>query len=155
MPTSARPQPLLIEAAINPQRNVNDAMDLSRFLPIAAVALIASASAAAAQDAAAGEHVFRRCRACHEVGEDARNMVGPVLNGVVDRPAGSIADYHYSDANKSSGLVWDDATLTAYLRNPQGKVPGTKMAFPGLTSDADIANVIAYLKQFDGNGKKR
>ncbi|MBV8473172.1 MAG: cytochrome c family protein [Hyphomicrobiales bacterium] len=130
-------------------------MDLSRLLPLAAVALLASASAAAAQDAAAGERVFKRCRACHEVGEDARNMVGPVLNGVVGRPAGSIPDYHYSAANRSSGLVWDEATLTAYLRNPQAKVPGTKMVFPGLTSDADIANVIAYLKQFDASGKKR
>lgn len=130
-------------------------MALSRLLPIAAVALLACVHAAAAEDVAAGERVFRKCRACHEVGEDARNMVGPVLNGVVGRPAGSFPDYHYSDANKNSGLVWDQATLTAYLRNPQAKVPGTKMAFPGLTSDNDIASVIAYLKQFDANGKTR
>lgn len=129
-------------------------MALSRLLPIAAVALLTYASAASADDPVAGERVFRKCRACHEVGEDARNMVGPVLNGVVGRAAGSFADYHYSEANKNSGLVWNEATLTTYLRNPQAKVPGTKMAFPGLTSDDDIANVIAYLKQFDANGKK-
>ncbi|HEY1940977.1 MAG TPA: cytochrome c family protein [Roseiarcus sp.] len=132
-------------------------MALSKLLPIAAVALLACVNTAAAGtgDAAAGERVFKKCRACHEVGENANNMVGPVLNGVVGRPAGSYPGYHYSDANKHSGLVWDEATLTAYLRNPQGKVPGTKMAFPGLTSDEDIANVIAYLKQFDAKGKTR
>ena len=130
-------------------------MALSRLSAIAAAALVASAHAAGAQDAAAGEHVFRKCKACHEIGPDAANMVGPVLNGVVGRPAGSYPGYHYSDANKGSGLTWDEATLTAYLKNPQAKVPHTKMAFPGLTVDADIANVIAYLEQFGPDGKPR
>lgn len=129
-------------------------MALSKVLTIAAAALIASASAAMAQDATAGERVFRKCKACHEIGADASNMVGPVLNGVVGRPAGSYPDYHYSDANKNSGLTWDEATLKDYLKSPQAKVPGTKMTFPGLTSDNEIANVIAYLKQFGPDGKK-
>ncbi len=117
-------------------------------------ALLASMGVAMAQDAAAGEKVFAKCKICHQIGEGAHNMVGPVLNGVVGRKAGSYPDYHYSDANKGSGITWDEATLTEYLRDPKAKVPGTKMVFPGLKSDADIANVIAYLKQFGPDGKK-
>ena len=121
---------------------------------VAAVALIASMGAAAAQDAAAGEKVFAKCKICHQIGEGAKNMVGPVLNGVVGRNAGTYPGYHYSDANKNSGITWDEATLKEYLKDPKAKVPGTKMVFPGLKSDEDIANVIAYLKQFGPDGKK-
>ena len=121
---------------------------------VAAAALIASIGAAAAQDAAAGEKVFAKCKICHQIGETAKNMVGPVLNGVVGRKAGSYPDYHYSDANKNSGITWDEPTLKEYLKDPKAKVPGTKMVFPGLPSDDDIANVIAYLKQFGPDGKK-
>ena len=120
-----------------------------------ALASIASASGSfAAGDAAAGETKFKVCRVCHQIGEGARNFVGPELNGVVGRKAGTVAGYNYSDANRNSGLVWDEATLTKYLHNPREIVPGTKMAFPGLVSDDDVANVIAYLKQFDADGKK-
>jgi len=77
-----------------------------------------------------------------------------VLNGVVGRKAGTYPDYSYSDANKNSGITWDEATLKEYLKNPRAKVPGTKMIFPGLTKDDDITNVIAYLKQFGADGKK-
>jgi cytochrome c len=121
---------------------------------IAGAALAASIGAAAAQDAEAGEKVFAKCKVCHQIGESAKNMVGPVLNGVVGRPAGAYPGYHYSDANKNSGITWDEASLKEYLKNPKAKVPGTKMVFPGLTSDDDIANVIAYLKQFGPDGKK-
>ncbi|MFO1151798.1 MAG: cytochrome c family protein [Alsobacter sp.] len=110
--------------------------------------------AASAQDAAAGEKVFLKCKACHQIGEGAKNAVGPVLNGVVGRHSGSVEGYNYSDANKNSGLTWDEATLKEYLKNPKAKVPGTKMIFPGLPNEADIDNVIAYLKQFDASGKK-
>jgi cytochrome c len=115
---------------------------------IAGVALLASAGAAPAQDAAAGAKVFQKCRACHQIGDNVRNMVGPALTGVVGRAAGVYPDYNYSDANKNSGLTWDEATLKVYLKDPRAKVPGTKMTFPGLSSDADIDNVIAYLKTF-------
>ena len=121
---------------------------------IAAAALVASAGGAAAQDAAAGEKVFAKCKICHQIGEGAKNLVGPVLNGVVGRPAGTYPGYNYSQANKNSGLTWDEATLKVYLKDPRAKVPGTKMVFPGLQSDDDIANVIAYLKQFGPDGKK-
>ena len=128
-------------------------MGLLRSL-VAGAAFLASVGGAAAQDAAAGEKVFVKCRICHQIGEGAKNMVGPVLNGVVDRAAGKYPDYHYSDANKNSGITWDEATLQEYLKDPKAKVPGTKMVFPGLKSDEDIANVIAYLKQFGPDGKK-
>ncbi len=119
------------------------------------LALVASGGvASAAGDAAAGEATFRMCKTCHRIGEDARNFVGPELNGVVGRKAGSVPDYNYSDANKNSGLTWDEATLTKYLRSPREVVPGTKMAFPGLQRDQDVADVIAYLKQFGPDGKK-
>ena len=121
----------------------------SAFMGLAALAAVGfSAQAALAQDAAAGEKVFLKCKVCHQIGENAKNSVGPVLTGVVGRPAGTYPGYTYSDANKNSGLTWDEATLTVYLKNPKAKVPGTKMTFPGLPSDDDIANVIAYLKTF-------
>ncbi len=119
-----------------------------------AAVLFAFAAPALAQDAEAGAQVFKKCHACHNVGEGVRNAGGPVLNGVVGRKAGSIEGYNYSDANKNSGLTWDEDTLTVYLKDPKAKVPGTKMSFAGLSSDKDIANVIAYLKQFGPDGKK-
>jgi cytochrome c len=119
-----------------------------------AVVLAGSVSAAGAQDAALGEKVFLKCKACHQIGEGAKSAVGPVLNGIIGRPAGTYPGYSYSDANKGSGITWDAATLKDYLKNPRGKIPGTKMIFPGLPKDEDIDNVIAYLKQFGADGKK-
>src|ERR1700743_2198392 len=118
------------------------------------LALLGSIGAAADQDAALGEKVFLKCKACHQIGEGAKNAVGPVLNGIVGRKAGTYPDYSYSDANKNSGLTWDEATLKEYLKNPRAKVPGTKMIFPGLTKEDDITNVIGFLKQFGPDGKK-
>src|ERR1700761_5621519 len=120
---------------------------------IASSALLAIANAAAA-DVAAGEHVFFKCKACHQVGENAKNSVGPVLNGVVGRKAGIYPGYNYSDANKNSGLTWDEATLAEYLKNPKAKVPDTKMPFPGLAAQHEIDDVIAYLKTIGPDGKK-
>ena len=120
----------------------------------AAIAFSGSIGAANAQDAALGEKVFLKCKACHQIGEGAKNAVGPVLNGIVGRKAGTYPDYSYSDANKNSGLTWDEATLKEYLKNPRAKVEGTKMIFPGLPKDEDIDNVIAYLKQYGPDGKK-
>src|SRR6201996_6905553 len=118
------------------------------------VALAGSVNVANAQDAALGEKVFAKCKVCHQIGEGAKNAIGPELNGVVGRKAGTVAGYNYSDANKNSGITWDEANLKEYLKDPKAKVPGTKMVFPGLKSDDDIANVIAYLKQFGPDGKK-
>lgn len=120
-------------------------------------AAILAVSPAAAQEAGNPEHgaeVFKKCMACHRVGPEAKNAVGPVLNGIVGRAAGTYANYNYSPANKNSKLTWDQATLSQYLKAPKDMVPGTKMAFAGLSSDADIADVIAYLSQFDDSGNK-
>ncbi len=123
---------------------------------IAALTFAASAGSAFADgDAAKGETTFKVCKVCHRIGEGAKDFVGPVLNGVVGRKAGTYPGYNYSDANKNSGLTWDEPTLKKYLKNPQEVVPGTKMAYPGLPNESDIDNVIAYLKQFDSDGKKK
>jgi cytochrome c len=109
------------------------------------------AGIAAAQDAEAGERVFRQCQACHQIGEGAQNRVGPQLNGVIGTTAGTHApDFNYSDAMKeagAAGLVWDDQTLNEYLANPREKVPGTKMTFAGLRDEQQRLDVIAYLKE--------
>ena len=103
-----------------------------------------------AQDAAAGETVFNKCKVCHIADED-KNKIGPSLKGVIGRTAGIHPDFKYSNAMVQAGeggLVWDDANLTTYLHDPKAMVKGTKMAFAGLKKDDDVANVIAYLKQF-------
>ncbi|HVB89344.1 MAG TPA: cytochrome c family protein [Beijerinckiaceae bacterium] len=126
------------------------------WISAASLALVCATTAAAlAQDAKAGKQVFMKCRACHQIGPGATNSVGPNLNGVVGRKAGTEPGYDYSQANKSSGLTWNTATLTKYLKNPQAVVPGTRMTFPGLKKSKDVANVIAYLKQFGPDGKKK
>ena len=98
--------------------------------------------------------MFLQCKACHQVGETAKNVVGPVLNGVIGRPAGSVAGYAYSEANKKSGLTWDEATFREYIKDPKAKVPGTKMAFAGLKDEQKVNDLVAYLKQFGPDGKK-
>ena len=124
-------------------------------LLLAAVpALFLTAGAASAQDAAAGEKVFLKCRACHQVGETAKNGVGPQMNGLFGRKAGTVEGYNYSDANKNSGLTWDEATFKEYIKNPKAKIPGTKMIFAGIPNDKEIEDLVAYLKQFGPDGKK-
>lgn len=112
-------------------------------------------SPAQAQDAAAGEKVFAVCKACHQIGENAKNGVGPELNGVIGRKAGSVPGYNYSAANKNSGLTWDEPTFSEYIKDPKAKVPGTKMAFAGLKDEKKINDLTAFLKQFDASGKKK
>jgi cytochrome c len=121
---------------------------------IAFAALMSISGTGHAQDVAAGEKVFVKCKVCHQVGEGAKNLVGPELNGLIGRKAGSVAGYTYSEANKNSGITWDEATLREYLKNPKAKIPGTKMIFAGLPKDDEIDNLIAYLKQFGPDGKK-
>ncbi|MCO5090755.1 cytochrome c family protein [Bosea sp. (in: a-proteobacteria)] len=109
---------------------------------------------AAAQDAAAGERAFAKCRPCHQVGANARNLVGPELNGLMGRHSGAVAGYSYSNANKNSGLTWDEATFADYIKDPKAKIPGTKMIFAGIKSEKEIKDLTAYLKQFDKDGNK-
>lgn len=112
-------------------------------------------SVATAQDMANGEDVFKKCRACHQVGDGAKNVVGPILNGIFGRKAGSIEGFKYSDANKESGLTWDDKTFATYIKDPKAAMPGNKMAFVGVKDDKDVADLIMFLKQFDEAGKKK
>lgn len=115
---------------------------------------ILSPVSAYAQDAAAGEKVFAQCRACHQIGANAKNAVGPVLNGLFGRKSGTIEGYSYSPANKNSGITWDEATFREYIKDPRAKIPGTKMTFPGLKDPKQVDDIVAYLKQFDSTGKK-
>jgi cytochrome c len=126
----------------------------------AAVGLLVSISSSYAQEALSAGHreagaiVFKKCMACHQVGEVARNGIGPVLNGVVGRPVGIYPGYNYSAATKNAGLVWDGPTLARYLRAPRSLIPGTRMAFVGLTKAQEIVDVIAYLQQVGPEGKQ-
>jgi cytochrome c len=117
-----------------------------RILLALAIALLAPLPAAASGDPVRGAEIFRKCVACHTVESGGRNRVGPRLHGVFGRKAGGIDGFRYSDALKGSGIVWDDTTLDAYLKDSEGFVPGTRM-YGGLTLDQDRADVIAYLRQ--------
>lgn len=121
---------------------------------LAAAFSAAAVGAASAQDVAAGEKSFNKCRACHQVGESARNIIGPVLNGLIGRKTGTIDGYKYSDANRNSGLVWDETVFAEYIRDPRAKIPGTKMMFSGIKSEQEIKDLTAFLKQFGNDGKK-
>jgi cytochrome c len=128
---------------------------MSKFLKLASAAtlalLIPMASASAEGDAAKGEKVFRKCKACHAVGEGAKNKVGPHLNDIIGRAAGTAEGFKYSKAMKAAGeggIVWDDESLAAYLEKPRDYIKGNRMSFAGLRKEADRANVIAYLKTF-------
>ncbi len=110
---------------------------------------------AMAQDVAAGEKDFLICRACHQIGPTAKDAVGPVLNGVVGRKAGSDPNFNYSSANKESGITWTEEELNKYLELPQTVVPHTKMMFPGVKDEAKRKDIIAYLAQFGPDGAKK
>ena len=122
--------------------------------PVEAAATETSPEPAAGPDpelVAAGEKVFRKCKACHQVGEGAKNRVGPQLNGVVGRAAGAVDGFKYSSALEGmagDGLVWDNESLAAFLADPRGFMKGTRMAFAGLRSNEDIAAIAAYLSTF-------
>ena len=122
---------------------------------LAGAMLAASVGGASAQDVAAGENSFKKCLACHSVGEDAKNKVGPVLNGLEGRNSGSIEGYSYTDANKNSGITWNEDTFKEYITDPRAKIPGTKMVFAGIKSENEKAALWAYLKQFDAKGEKK
>jgi cytochrome c len=116
---------------------------------IGAALAVVLTSGAMAQDAAEGEKVFKKCMACHAVGDGAKNKVGPVLNGVVGRTAGTYEGFNYSQAMKDAGaggLVWTEEELSKYLENPKELIKGNKMAFAGLKKEEERANVIAFLK---------
>ena len=122
----------------------------------AGLGLALSVSAPAlAQDADAGAKVFNRCKACHKVGEGAKNGIGPELNGVFGEKPGEVEGYSFSNAIQEWAAdkpEWNDELMTTWLSDPRGTVKGTKMAFPGLKKEEDLKNVIAYLKTFNEDG---
>jgi cytochrome c len=99
-------------------------------------------------DAATGARVFKQCASCHQVGLNARAAFGPQLNTLFGRRAGSTPDFAYSDAMKASGIVWDERSLAAFLRDPNKLVPGTKMRFWGLSGDKEVKALLAYLRTY-------
>ncbi len=120
------------------------ASSLATFIVVAA--LLAPASA---EDAGNGQKVFNRCRACHAIGPGAHNKVGPALNGIVGRKAGAAAGFNYSDALKqkaAAGLVWTEGNLQQYLDSPDTFVPKGVMAFAGVKNEAELKDLIAFLK---------
>ncbi|TDQ82942.1 cytochrome c [Dongia mobilis] len=126
-------------------------MRTAKLLPVltAVCALtLALAQGAAAADPASGEKVFNKCKACHTL-EAGKNKIGPSLQGIIGRTAGTVEGFKYSEAMKAAGtggLVWNDETLDKYLENTKGFVPGNKMPFPGLKKPEERADVIAYIK---------
>jgi cytochrome c len=125
-------------------------------LTLGALVLIASSAvvpAALAQDAEAGKASFNKCLACHAIGEGAKNKVGPELNGIDGRKSGTAVDYNYSDANKNSGITWNEAQFKEYIKDPRAKIPGTKMVFAGIKNEKEINDLWAYISQFDKDGK--
>lgn len=109
--------------------------------------LALSSDAAQAQgDAAKGEKLFARCRACHAL-EAGQNKVGPSLHGIFGREAGTVEGFNYSNALKSADIVWNDETMDHWLENPREYIPGNKMVFPGLRKEQDRQDIIAYLKE--------
>lgn len=108
-----------------------------------------------AQDLDAGANSFKKCAPCHDIGETAKNKVGPLMNGLGGRKTGTIPGYNYSDANKNSGIVWSEETFLDYIKDPKAKIPGTKMVFAGIKNESEAKNLWAYLSQFGAEGKKK
>ncbi len=120
---------------------------MKRWAAAVAAVTVGMAAPAFAQDAAKGQRVFNtQCRACHKVEKDASSPVGPSLYGLFGRKAGTLDAFEFSDAMKNSGITWDDATLAEYLKDPKAKVPGGKMVYAGLKNPAQLADLVAYLK---------
>ncbi len=123
-----------------------------RILIVAAAAIAVSAGMAFAQDVEKGQRSFNKCLPCHAIGPGAQNKIGPVLNGLDGRHSGSVPNFSYSDANKNSGIVWNEEKFKQYIKAPQAMIPGTKMIFAGITNPQEINDLWAYLKQFDADG---
>ena len=121
---------------------------------LVALTSMTAASAAMAQDAAAGKTSFNKCLACHAIGEGAKNKVGPELNGLDGRHSGTAPGYNYSDANKNSGITWGKDVFLEYIKDPKAKIPGTKMVFAGIKNEKEANDLWAYVSSFDKDGKQ-
>lgn len=124
-------------------------------LALGTIILFTSVPLALGQDLTAGEQSFKKCLPCHSIGPGAKNKVGPVLNGLDGRKSGTILGFSYSDANKNSGITWNEQVFREYIKDPRAKVPGTKMVFAGIKNEQEVTNLWAYVKQFDAEGNKK
>jgi cytochrome c len=125
---------------------------MKKELAVAAGLIFMLTGVSVAQDVQKGENGFKKCVPCHSIGPGAKNKIGPELNGLDGRKAGTVPSYNYSDANKNSGIVWNEASFKEYIKDPRAKVPGTKMIFPGIKNEQEINDLWAYLEQFDADG---
>ena len=119
------------------------------------IGFAAASSATLAQDVAVGKTSFNKCLACHAIGEGAKNKVGPELNGLNGRKSGTAEGYSYTEANKNSGITWDEATFKDYIKDPKAKIPGTKMVFAGIKNEQEVSDLWAFLAQYDKDGKTK
>lgn len=129
-------------------RTLNQARNKFRYLGLVIAAWsLAACGAKGGIDIQAGQRTFAsRCASCHQVGAYARAGFAPQLNGIVGRQAGATLDFKYSAAMKNAGIVWSEQNLSAFVRDPEQVVPGTTMRFRGLSGDAEVANLVAYLR---------
>jgi cytochrome c len=154
----ARKQPVRQAASATlPSPPIIKSIPMKKLILSALVVIASSAatSGALAQDVAAGKTSFNKCLACHAIGDGAKNKVGPQLNGIDGRKSGTAADYNYSDANKNSGITWNEAQFKEYIKDPKAKIPGTKMAFAGIKNETEINNLWTFISQYDKDGKTK
>jgi cytochrome c len=123
-----------------------------KILLTAVLLTVFAGATAGAQDIGKGATVFKQCAVCHKIGPGAVNGVGPELNGLDGRHSGGVPSYNYSDANKKSGIVWNEENFEEYIKDPKAKIPGTKMVFAGIKNEQAAKDLWAYLKQFDAQG---
>jgi len=119
------------------------------------IASTAATSAAFAQDVAAGKSSFNKCLACHAIGAGAKNKIGPELNGLDGRKSGTVEGFSYSDANKNSGITWNEAEFKDYIKDPKAKIPGTKMTFAGIKNEKEVDDLWAFISQYDKDGNTK
>jgi cytochrome c len=145
--------PCATNLSFHPKGNEGQTMKKLTLSALVVIASAAAVPAAVAQDAEAGKASFNKCLACHAIGEGAKNKVGPELNGIDGRKSGTAPDYNYSDANKNSGITWNEAQFKEYIKDPRAKIPGTKMVFAGIKNEKEINDLWAYISQYDKDGK--